>query len=112
LINQIFVKVDWPLNVILNSVEISKYNQVFSFLLQIKRAKSAIDSMNIASRKKRKESTSTSSPTSVPTSVRTSVPTSVPTHTLILFRGQLLHFVNNLQNYIVNRVMFCGRLVG
>ena len=42
----LFTQVPWPINIILNSKCMQIYNEVFSFLLQIKRAKYSLDRLS------------------------------------------------------------------
>eukprot|EP01117_Protostelium_nocturnum_P013847 TRINITY_DN520_c0_g1_i2.p1 TRINITY_DN520_c0_g1~~TRINITY_DN520_c0_g1_i2.p1 ORF type:complete len:669 (+),score=107.42 TRINITY_DN520_c0_g1_i2:155-2161(+) len=71
----------WPINILLNEQASSRYNKILVFLLQIKRAKSAVDELH------------------------SDRPNNATIHKLLLLKNKLIQFVNNLQNYVVNRVL-------
>ena len=50
-------QVEWPLNVILNQQCFAVYNKVFSFLLQIKRAKYCLDQLRFSGEQELKQYT-------------------------------------------------------
>ncbi|CAH1773165.1 unnamed protein product [Owenia fusiformis] len=82
-------KVPWPVNVVISSKCQDYYNQIFTFLLQIKRAKYSLDELRFIDLKgqdggQRSEHL---------------------IHRMHLFRMKLLHFVNSLHNYIVTRIL-------
>lgn len=75
------LEVTWPLSEIIDEEAMGIYNRVRTFLLQIKRSKFSLDVLGNDS-------------------IRSSF-----VHSLHLLKAKFLHFVNNLQNYIITRVL-------
>ena len=76
-------KVPFPIDIVLNKNVMVEYNRVFVFLVQIKRAKYVLESVDRRLTSRR-------------------------FHGCLLLKSKLLHFVNNLQHFIVNRVSQLG----
>jgi gamma-tubulin complex component 5 len=82
-------QVPWPLDLLVLSAEtLGEYNKVFTLLLQIRLAKHSVDRIGFASKTQRRQQSQ-----------------SRFEHSFFILRCKLLHFVDNLQNYIVNRVL-------
>lgn len=86
-----YYKVAWPLELIIDSNAIKKYNQVMTFLMKVKRAKHALDKAcrwtwkngggDAAHHKQR-----------------------------LLLQQKLMHFVNTLHQYVMDRVLYSSWL--
>ncbi|KAG0618391.1 hypothetical protein M758_4G060000 [Ceratodon purpureus] len=86
-----YYKVAWPLELIIDSNAIKKYNQVMAFLMKVKRAKHALDKAcrwtwkngggDAAHHKQR-----------------------------LLLQQKLMHFVNTLHQYVMDRVLYSSWL--
>eukprot|EP00026_Physarum_polycephalum_P003751 Phypoly_transcript_03765.p1 GENE.Phypoly_transcript_03765~~Phypoly_transcript_03765.p1 ORF type:complete len:761 (+),score=166.25 Phypoly_transcript_03765:174-2285(+) len=88
-----------PLDIIITPATLARYSAIFSFLLAVKRCKCAVESTIQVGQK------TTPSPLSTPSSTH-SYPPSL--HSLHLLRAKLMHFVNNLQHYLFDRVLQTG----
>ncbi|CAM6098848.1 unnamed protein product [Calypogeia fissa] len=80
-------KVAWPLELIIDSNAIKKYNQVMLFLLQVKRAKHALDKACRWTWKK-------------------GVGDAAVHKRRLLLQQKLMHFVNTLHQYVMDRVLY------
>ncbi|KAH7414738.1 hypothetical protein KP509_14G008400 [Ceratopteris richardii] len=81
-------KVSWPLELIINENAIKKYNQAMSFLFKVKRAKFALDK---ACRWMWKDG---------------GVRNMTNMKQLLLLQQKLMHFVNTLHQYVLDRVLY------
>lgn len=86
--DQLFVgfKPPWPISIIIDDECIDRYNRIFRLLLQVKRAKYALDNLFVRRSAGMQEGSSTQS--------------------ALLFQAELMHFVNNLHYYLMNRLAF------
>ncbi|KAL5014094.1 hypothetical protein ScPMuIL_008364 [Solemya velum] len=99
-------KVPWPVNMIVSSRTQDIYNQIFNFLLQVKRAKYCLDELrfcdlqndNILKTLSCGEDTFSSS-------LEKTVPRAGRIHRMQILRMRLLFFVNCLHNYIMTRIL-------
>ncbi|XP_070534275.1 gamma-tubulin complex component 5-like [Ptychodera flava] len=85
-------KVPWPIDVVLNDRCQRIYNEIFSLLLQVKRAKYCLDQLRFT------DLLSTLHAEPTPTQ-------SANAHRVQLLRVHLMHFVNVLHNYIMTRIL-------
>ncbi|KAI0207330.1 Gamma-tubulin complex component 5 [Lamellibrachia satsuma] len=106
-------EVPWPINIILNSRCMQIYNQVFTFLLQIKRAKYNLDRLsfmdlehdNLMSRPQPSGEGFLSAMMSSPLTPREDESSISLTHRVHLLKMRLMHFVNSLHNYMMTRIL-------
>ena len=87
-------KPPWPISIIIDDESIETCNRIMKLLLQVKRAKHALDSMFV-------RQVHEAGPAEPGLSRAAS-------HDSMLFQAELMHFVNNLHYYLVNRVAYCG----
>jgi hypothetical protein len=87
-LDELFIgfKTPWPVSIIVDDECINRYNRIFRLLLQVKRAKHALDSMFVRR--------------------AVGVSDGASTQTSLLFQAELMHFVNNLHYYLMNRLAF------
>ncbi|KNC47212.1 uncharacterized protein AMSG_03640 [Thecamonas trahens ATCC 50062] len=85
---RIEAQVAWPAAAVVRSEHVDAYNEVLRFLLRIRGAKSALARMVVESRVRRSESG-----------------IGTRTHALQVFRARLYHFVVNLEQYMMTRVV-------
>ncbi|KAL3889915.1 hypothetical protein ACJMK2_002233 [Sinanodonta woodiana] len=98
-------KVPWPVDVVINSHCLELYNQIFSFLLQVKRVKYCLEELrfkdldkeNILRSLSQQELKTTSEPGEIPRASRV--------HRMQILRMRLIYFVNSLHNYIMTRIL-------
>ncbi|XP_022091111.1 gamma-tubulin complex component 5-like isoform X2 [Acanthaster planci] len=98
-------KVPWPLDIIINAKTITAYNQVFRFLLQVKRAKYCLEQLRFSS--------TTTDPKDKPEVRGDSTPSARPQplhkaqllHRVFLLRFKLIHFVNAVHSYLMSRIL-------
>merc|ERR1711976_393706 len=104
--------VKWPLNIVLHSESLEMYNKIFNFLLKVKHALWAllkIDCKELASTISESGLETTDS-FSVDDSSRTDTDESMEDketklHRVILLRSWLLHFISNIHDYFMTRVV-------
>ncbi|XP_072181800.1 gamma-tubulin complex component 6-like [Diadema setosum] len=82
--------VEWPNNIVITDTCLSKYNKVFSFLLQLKRTGWVLRDIHHQLKISAMIHKAGSSP---------------QYHQLQLFRHEMQHFVNVMQGYVVNQVI-------
>ncbi|KAK3589216.1 hypothetical protein CHS0354_020077 [Potamilus streckersoni] len=99
-------KVPWPVDVVINSHCLELYNQIFSFLLQVKRVKYCLDELRFKDLEKEnilrslsheKDLEATSEPGEIPRASRV--------HRMQILRMRLIYFVNSLHNYVMTRIL-------
>ncbi|XP_038052415.1 gamma-tubulin complex component 5-like, partial [Patiria miniata] len=107
-------KVPWPLDIIINSETIASYNQVFRFLLQVKRAKYCLDQLRFSSISRSSSPTLPAEPEGQRAGVKgdsTLTPRQPPLpkaqllHRVYLLRYKLIHFVNAVHSYLMSRIL-------
>eukprot|EP00054_Salpingoeca_dolichothecata_P026972 m.195078 g.195078 ORF g.195078 m.195078 type:complete len:1025 (-) comp25821_c0_seq3:841-3915(-) len=81
---QLHYHTEWPVNMIINDEHLRGYNRVFAFLLRIKRAKWAMESVNIAG------------PQPKPP---------LQKHKIQLLRAKILYVVQYLHDYVMTRIL-------
>ena len=102
--------VKWPLNIVLHSQSIEMYNKIFNFLLKVKHSLWAllkIDCKELATTMKSEETESFDS-FSIDSSSRMDESTEDKEnklHRVILLRSWLLHFISNVHDYFMTRVL-------
>lgn len=104
------VQVSFPLDILLSSDVLAEYNNIMSFIFRIKRSKFVLDQLLFI----HKETTGLTDLKIKSASVNVTKGKNEMTpalrdmkafyHKLNLFRGTLIHFVNNLQHYVATRV--------
>ncbi|KAK7091928.1 gamma-tubulin complex component 5-like [Littorina saxatilis] len=104
--------VPWPVDLVINSKSQDLYNQVFRFLLQIKRAKYGLDQLRF--RDLDKTALLTVSPDDDDLSAvmgeGETMSRSERLHRLHVLRFRLAYFVNSLHNYIMTRILHSSGL--
>jgi hypothetical protein len=105
---QLTYSVEWPLNLVINSSSLAAYNSIMVFLMQIKRAKCALDHMR-------------DKPLETPLRLGVRISSSesgmeVKRHSSVsdrygrwntqylLLRAELRHVVNNVENYVMSQI--------
>ncbi|XP_015249037.1 PREDICTED: gamma-tubulin complex component 6 [Cyprinodon variegatus] len=83
-------KVDWPLNIIITDSCMSKYNRLFSFLLQLKHMVWSLRDVWFHLKR---------------TALVKGAGRSVQFHQLQLYRHEMQHFVKVIQGYIANQIL-------
>ncbi|XP_060067402.1 gamma-tubulin complex component 5-like [Ylistrum balloti] len=96
-------KVPWPVDVVINTKCQKIYNQVFSFLLQIKRAKYCLDELRFFDLEKEDLVYNNSQEELL--ALNEELPASARVHRVHVLRMRLLFFVNSLHNYIMTRIL-------
>ncbi|XP_067665574.1 gamma-tubulin complex component 5-like isoform X2 [Haliotis asinina] len=93
--------VPWPVDLVITSRSQDIYNQIFSFLLQVKRAKYCLEQLRFFDLKKEDilKSIHLSQYEEEDTTRNTRI------HRMQLLRFRLLYFVNSLHNYIMTRIL-------
>ncbi|XP_033640226.1 gamma-tubulin complex component 5-like [Asterias rubens] len=109
----LYYKVPWPLDIIIDEDAILVYNQVFRFLLQVKRAKYSLDQLSFTSLSH--SASQAESSESKPPLRGTQAPSLSPKsqvlskdqllHRAYLFRFKLVHFVNAVHSYLMSRIL-------
>ncbi|KAK7487352.1 hypothetical protein BaRGS_00021441 [Batillaria attramentaria] len=98
--------VPWPVDVVVNSKCQDLYNQVFQFLLQIKRAKYGLDQLRFADLDKAAIlQVSTSGLGLLSQEPEETMSRSERLHRMHTLRFRLAYFVNSLHNYIMTRIL-------
>ncbi|XP_076082498.1 gamma-tubulin complex component 5-like [Mytilus galloprovincialis] len=97
-------KVPWPVNVVINSQCQQVYNEIFCFLLQIKRAKYCLDELRFFDLEKDNILHSISTD-DITISMNDGLSQPARIHRMQVLRMRLLHFVNSLHNYIMTRIL-------
>ncbi|XP_076456838.1 gamma-tubulin complex component 5-like [Babylonia areolata] len=104
--------VPWPVDVVINSKCQNLYNQVFRFLLQIKRAKYGLDQLRFSGLDKTDlQTVAPAKDTLLGSGSRSgsgseeSLSRSERLHRLHILRFRLAYFVNSLHNYIMTRIL-------
>ncbi len=95
---------DWPVSMVLDSKSLETYNQVFLFLLKVKRALWAlgrIQAKNLAAA----TATTNDLEEAVKDNYDEDFPISLKIHRVLLLRSWLLHFVGNVHAYFMSRVL-------
>ncbi|KAK3087994.1 hypothetical protein FSP39_013230 [Pinctada imbricata] len=97
-------KVPWPVDVVINSRSQEIYNQIFTFLLQVKRAKYCLDELRAfdLSRERILFSMSTDD---FSLHLDDDMPRDGRIHRMNILRMRLLYFVNSLHNYVMTRIL-------
>ncbi|XP_022254247.1 gamma-tubulin complex component 5-like [Limulus polyphemus] len=99
-------QVTWPVNVLLSSNSLQIYNQVFTFLLQIKCAKYLLDELRFSDlNEKEPEIDSDEELTILTANTKPNIPHLQKIHGMIQLRIQILHFINSLHAYIMTEVL-------
>ncbi|XP_052808645.1 gamma-tubulin complex component 5-like [Mya arenaria] len=93
-----------PVDVVINNRCQEIYNQIFSFLLQIKRAKYCLDELRFYDLGKEVGGISSTDQLLKGLSLDTT-PRRHKVHRMHLLRMKLINFVNNLHNYIMTRIL-------
>ncbi|CAI9739742.1 gamma-tubulin complex component 5-like isoform X1 [Octopus vulgaris] len=90
--------IPWPVNMIINSKSVTKYNQIFKMLLKIKRVKFSLDTLRFDELEKvqgnRKELTSSQEALRKET-----------IHRFHILRMRLLYFTNTLNSHIMHQIV-------
>ncbi|XP_052244242.1 gamma-tubulin complex component 5-like isoform X2 [Dreissena polymorpha] len=93
-----------PVDVVINERCQEIYNQIFSFLLQIKRAKYCLDELRFYDVAKASPVISSTDQILKSLNLDTT-PRASKIHRMHLLRMRLINFVNNLHNYIMTRIL-------
>ncbi|KAK2167057.1 hypothetical protein LSH36_32g09025 [Paralvinella palmiformis] len=98
--------VPWPVNIVINSRCLQTYNEVFSFLLQIKWVKYSLDELKFTGLDREDVPQSHDPELIILGRVEeTAVRRRGLIHHAHVMRMKLIHFVNNLHNYIMTRIL-------
>ncbi|XP_048410223.1 gamma-tubulin complex component 6 isoform X2 [Stegostoma tigrinum] len=88
--DMLFEKVNWPLNIVITESCMSKYNKIFSFLLQLKHMFWTLKDVWFHLKR---------------TALVNRFSNSVQFHQLQLYRHEMQHFVKVIQGYIANQIL-------
>ncbi|KAL8591498.1 hypothetical protein ACOMHN_000513 [Nucella lapillus] len=98
--------VPWPVDLVINIKCQNLYNQVFRFLLQIKRAKYGLDQLRFSGLDKSDlQTVSAVSDPLLGSGKEEAMSRSERLHRLHVLRFRLAYFVNSLHNYIMTRIL-------
>lgn len=97
--------IPWPIDIVLDSKNLKKYNQIFNMLLHIKRAKYCLDQLRFD------ELDKPLLKDQVQEWKEEKVPRKQKIHRLHILRMRLLCFVNTLNLHIMTRILTCGDLM-
>ncbi|XP_061182795.1 gamma-tubulin complex component 5-like [Saccostrea echinata] len=97
-------KVPWPVDVVISSKCQAIYNQIFTFLLQVKRAKYCLDELRFCDLEKDSVLHSHSG-TEFSLHLDEDMPREGRIHRMHILRMRLTYFVNSLHNYIMTRIL-------
>ncbi|XP_060595696.1 gamma-tubulin complex component 5-like [Ruditapes philippinarum] len=92
-----------PVDVVINERCQEIYNHIFSFLLQVKRAKYCLDELRFYDLAK--ESVLSATDRLFQSQSTDNIPRSAKIHRMHLLRMKLINFVNSLHNYIMTRIL-------
>lgn len=109
-VNVIYLRysMKWPLNIIFDSKAEEKYNEVFSFLLQVKRAMWSLEQLRINELGKE---TNNSQKQSNPVDYsRQQQSPAISRQKMFFLRMRLLHFVHSFHTYIMTRILHSSGL--
>ncbi|KFM76556.1 Gamma-tubulin complex component 5, partial [Stegodyphus mimosarum] len=98
---QLSYEVEWPVTIMLGSHLQNQYNEIFSFLLQIKCAKYLLDKLYSSKISCVKESR----PAFKKRHAKVDLPRQQKIHGMYIIRMRLMFFVNGLHNYIMTRIL-------
>ncbi|KAJ8299061.1 hypothetical protein KUTeg_023121 [Tegillarca granosa] len=99
-------KVEWPIDIVITSECQDIYNQIFCFLLQIKRAKYSLDELRFFDLEKENILHSFSGgEESLISRLDDDMPRSGRVHRMHILKMRLTFFVNSLHNYIMTRIL-------
>lgn len=99
-------KVEWPVDIVITSECQDIYNQIFCFLLQIKRAKYSLDELRFFDLEKENILHSFSGgEESLISRLDDDMPRSGRIHRMHILKMRLTFFVNSLHNYIMTRIL-------
>ncbi|XP_064652769.1 gamma-tubulin complex component 5-like [Lineus longissimus] len=104
---RLYYKVPWPVSLIIDSRCQRVYNQIFTFVMQIKRAKYSLEQLSFADLEKVEtyEQKKDVDETFFSIYQTEEVYKSSLVHRMHIFKLRLLHFVNSLENYIMTRIL-------
>ena len=101
-------KVEWPLNLVLTESCISTYNQIFSYLLQIKRAVFCVETLKFSTIYQF-SSNSQSQPFAVSLSDFKPMSRNKKRHRMVLLRARLLHLLQHWHSFVMTSVIHAER---
>ncbi|XP_055996966.1 gamma-tubulin complex component 5-like isoform X2 [Ostrea edulis] len=101
---ELHFKVPWPVDVVISSKCQAIYNQIFTFLLQVKRAKYCLDELRFCDLEK-DILPHNHSGTEFSRHLDEDMPRKGRTHRMHVLRMRLTYFVNSLHNYIMTRIL-------
>lgn len=105
--------VQWPLNLILDEESLRSYNDIFLFLLKVKRsiwALQEIHAKSLASTMDDIVHQNTSSEEENLSQEHTRTPNALKMHRILLLRSWLFHFVGSVHSYFMTRVLHSTEL--
>lgn len=94
----------WPVDVVISSKCQAIYNQIFTFLLQVKRAKYCLDELRFCDLEK-DVGLQSHSGTEFSLHLDEDMPREERIHRMHVLRMRLTYFVNSLHNYIMTRIL-------
>ena len=107
-------EMDWPLTIIFDSKAEEKYNAIFSFLLQVKRAVWSLEQLRIAELWRGDARDDTQDDFATPEAIRTTLESQQPAtavrQKMYVLRVKLLHFVQSFHVYIMTRILHSSGL--
>ncbi|XP_014681607.1 PREDICTED: gamma-tubulin complex component 5-like [Priapulus caudatus] len=108
---KLIYQLPWPVDVVIHDNCQTVYNQVFTFLLQIKRAKYSLDMLRFECLSSRSRFDGKSGEEEEELGAREMTTEAQQkqeqnlSHRMILFRMKLMHFVNSLHQYVMTRIL-------
>eukprot|EP00094_Tigriopus_californicus_P014270 TCALIF_13831-PA protein Name:"Similar to TUBGCP5 Gamma-tubulin complex component 5 (Homo sapiens)" AED:0.03 eAED:0.05 QI:0/-1/0/1/-1/1/1/0/906 len=105
--------VQWPLNLVLDQQSLRSYNEIFLFLLKVKRsiwALQEIHAKSLASTMDDIVHQNTSSEEENLSQEHTRTPNALKMHRILLLRSWLFHFLGNIHSYFMTRVLHSTEL--
>ena len=96
-LDELFVgfRTPWPISIIIDDECIDRCNRIMRLLLQVKRAKHTLDGLFVRQAMDK-------------SGIAVARTTPSASHEALLFQAELMHFVNNLHYYLMNRVAYGG----
>ncbi|XP_076349657.1 gamma-tubulin complex component 5-like isoform X2 [Tachypleus tridentatus] len=99
-------QVTWPVNVLLSSNSLQIYNQIFTFLLQIKCAKYLLDELRFSDLNEKEPEIDSDEELKILTSnTKPDIPHLQKVRGMIQLRMWILHFINSVHTYIMTQVL-------
>ena len=96
-LDELFVgfRTPWPISIIIDDECIDRCNRIMRLLLQVKRAKHTLDGLFVQQAMDK-------------SGIVVARTTPSASHEALLFQAELMHFVNNVHYYLMNRVAYGG----